>query len=169
MLHAGRVGGENQPVTRRESKFEFKRGTSIILQTFFWSNKFFLINIQIQSNRMLCYMQAGLEEKINQLLNEKENLSSKGVLILYFMTLFWYNDLFLIKYPIQSNWMLCYMQAGLEEKISQLLDERASLSSKGVLILHLWLCSGLIISFPPYWLTVYHFFGFLFMYACVCL
>ena len=103
MLHAGRVGGENQPVTRRESKFEFKRGTSIILQTFFWSNKFFLINIQIQSNRMLCYMQAGLEEKINQLLNEKENLSSKGVLILFFMTLFWYNDLFLIKYPIQSN------------------------------------------------------------------
>jgi len=107
---------------------------AFIISFIFIQNKLFLINFPIQSNRMLCCMQAGWEEKINQLLDEKANLSSKGVLLSYFMTFFWSNKFFLINIQIQSNRMLCYMQAGLEEKINQLLNEKENLSSKGVLI-----------------------------------
>ncbi len=55
---------------------------------------------------MLCYMQAGLEEKISQLLDEKANLSSKGVLPLYFITSFWCNNIFfaLLVLPLSKKY-----------------------------------------------------------------
>lgn len=47
--------------------------------------------------------------------------------------------------------MLCYMQAGLEEKISQLLDEKGNLVLKGVLVLYLsLLLSGANNLFSPH-------------------